>query len=193
MFKGKSFAAVALLVLVMFVAVGCGGREAEVEEPAVDTSAWGIDVPDWVISPPQSSDTIYGVANAESRQLNTAIRRARLRATDQLAGQLAQSIESFQEDYVQEMGEAADAEILSVFEQLTVRVVDEELHGVREVERAITRENGVFNAWVMVSANLDEVSRGFDEMERLETEFGREQAREQLRQRLDGDAVAPPE
>ncbi len=182
-------------VLALFVLAGCGGREAEVSEPASAASEqWGMDFgPSWAVSPPQSGDTIYGVANAQSRDLNNALRRATLRATDQIAGQLSQSIESFQEDYVQEMGEAADAEILSAFEQLTVRVVNEELHGVREVERAVNRENGVFDAWVMVSGDLDTLSSGLDEMERLETEFGREQARDQLRSRIDGNPVADPE
>ncbi|GEM_PF-6896202 len=184
---------VVMTVLFAFSLAGCfGAQEPEVEE---DDGEWGMDFgPSWAQSPPTEEGKLYGIANAQSRNLQTAIQRAELRATNQIAQQLGQSIQSWQEDYVQEMGEAADAEILSSFEQLTERVIDEELHGVREEERAVDQVDGVFDAWVMVSVDLDQVSQQFDEMERLETEFSREQARQRMDESIDGrDSVAEPE
>ncbi|MGM0381642.1 MAG: hypothetical protein ACQEP7_06610 [bacterium] len=176
--KIKKLLYIFISVFMVFAVIGCSSQQEGKKQ-------WGDDFgPEWAQNPPEKEGVLFEAANAKSRQLNIALQRANLRATNQLGQSLSQNIKSWQEDYQQEMGEAAESEVLSAFESLTERVVDEELRGVKEAERAVREEEGIYNAWVLVKLDMEKMANQFSEMERLETEFSREQAREKLDKRM---------
>lgn len=182
--KSKKFVFMLISIFMVFTLIGCAGQQAN------EGGSWGDDFPgpEWAESPQDQADeegVIFKAANAKSKQLNIALQRANLRATNQIAQQLGSAIKGWQEDYQQEMGQAAESEVLSSFESLSERVVDEELQGVKEVERAVKEEDGVYSAWVLMRLNLEDLNNQFSEMERINTEYSRDQAREQLDKNLE--------
>ncbi len=184
MFFRKTFFGLLILTLAGgLIFAGCSPQEADT---TAEADAWGEDFgPRWAMNLPEEENSIFGAGNARSRDLNNAIRRANLQATQQIAQAINQTIQSWEEEYIQEMGDAADGEILQASESLLERIVEEDLQGVREVERAVQEDEGVYNAWVLVELNFDDLENQFSEMERLETEFSREEARRRFQDRLD--------
>ncbi len=175
-----------LLILTLSGGLLFAGCAPQQPDTTAEEDTWGEDFgPEWAMNLPQEEGSLFGAGNARSRDLNNAIRRANLQATTQISQTLSSTIQSWEEEYIQEMGDAAEGEILQASEAIQERIVEEELQGVREVERAVQQENGVYNAWVLVELNMEEFAEQFGEMERLETEFSREEARQRFQERLD--------
>ncbi|MCO4320035.1 hypothetical protein [Aliidiomarina quisquiliarum] len=176
--------------------------------------------PQWAMQPPApDGSAVYGVGISESKNLNHAMRTARLRAEFDVAGQLKGELSGSNRDMTRgnSSGEVTESQLF-----LIDRIVDSvPVVGYQVVESETVIMNGKIHAFVLLRLPFDEFNQvlqsqrnsevnnqmraEFDDLERrlavrrqlreqeIEAEHRREQDRYELRARTLREANAPPE
>jgi hypothetical protein len=143
-----------------------------------------IDAPDWYSDPPKDDDRVIGVATATSRDLQTALDKARQDGRVEIARQLDLRVAGLSKRFVEETGLNEDAEILGMFNQVSKTVVSDSISGSRQAKQKLDREGGTYRAFVMMEMPIGEASARFLEkiraQERLYTRFRASEAFKEL-------------
>jgi hypothetical protein len=163
-------------------ASGCGPSKRPPRQAHKDVPR--IEAPDWYEHPPRDDDRLIGVATATSRDLQTAIDKARQDGRVEIARQLDVRIGSLSKRFVEETGLNEDAELLGTFTQVSKNVVSDSLSGTRTAKQKLDREGGTYRAFVMVDMPIGEANARFLEkiraQERLHTRLRATEAFEEL-------------
>ncbi len=174
------------LVLAGFVGImlqGCGGSAPE-PEPMADTGP----CPSWFSMPPEDPDFLYAPATATSRDLQTAMDKAKLSGRAQLAAQVETHIEGLQTRFNEEIGLAEESKILDKFSQAMRGVIDQTLRGSRAKESSSKKEGSVWRACVLMEvpvATADgNVVDAISKDEEMYTRFRESQMFQQLEYQL---------
>jgi len=143
-----------------------------------------IDAPDWYTKPARENDRLIGVATATSRDLQTAVDKAKQDGRVDIARQLDLRVEGLSKRFVEETGLDADAELLGEFSQVSKTVVSDSLSGTRLTKQKLDREGGTYRAYVEMEMPIGEANARFLEkirsQERLHTKVRSSEAYEEL-------------
>jgi hypothetical protein len=165
-------------LLLPLAAIGCGAPKQKV------STVPKIDVPGWYAEPPHDNDRLVGVATATSRDLQTAIDKAKQDGRVEIARQLDVRIGGLSKRFVEETGLNEDAELLGMFSQVSKTVVSDSLNGTRMSRQKLDREGGTYRAYVMMEMPIGEANARFLEkirsQERLHTRVHASEAFEEL-------------
>ena len=143
-----------------------------------------VDAPGWYKDPPRDDDRLIGVATATSRDLQTAIDKAKQDGRVEIARQLDLRVAGLSKRFVEETGLNEDAELLGMFSQVSKTVVSDSLSGTRQTKQEIDREGGTYRAYVEMEMPIGEANARFLEkirsQERLHTRVRASEAFEEL-------------
>ena len=143
-----------------------------------------IDAPDWYTSPDRDNDRLIGVATATSRDLQTAVDKAKQDGRVDIARQLDVRVAGLSKRFVEETGLDQDAELLGMFTQVSKTVVSDSLSGTRLAKQKLDREGGTYRAYVEMEMPIGEANARFLEKiratERLHTRVRSSEAFEEL-------------
>ena len=143
-----------------------------------------IDAPGWYTEPDRDDDRLIGVATATSRDLQTAIDKAKQDGRVEIARQLDVRIGGLSKRFVEETGLNEDAELLGMFTQVSKTVVSDSLNGTRLTKQELDREGGTYRAYVEMEMPIGEANARFLEKirshERLNTRVRASEAYEEL-------------
>jgi LPP20 lipoprotein len=143
-----------------------------------------IDAPDWYTDPARDDDRLIGVATATSKDLQTAVDKAKQDGRVEIARQLDVRVAGLSKRFVQETGLNEDAELLGMFTQVSKTVVSDSLNGTRISKQKLDREGGTYRAYVQMEMPIGEANARFLEkirsQERLHTRLRASEAFEEL-------------
>jgi hypothetical protein len=143
-----------------------------------------FDAPHWYVDPPHDNDRLIGVATATSRDLQTAIDKAKQDGRVEIARQLDLRVGGLSKRFVEETGLNEDAELLGMFSQVSKTVVSDSLSGTRMTKQELDREGGTYRAYVEMEMPIGEANARFLEKirshERLHTRVRASEAFEEL-------------
>jgi hypothetical protein len=143
-----------------------------------------FDAPSWYTDPKRDDDHLIGVATATSRDLQTAVDKAKQDGRVEIARQLDVRVAGLSKRFVQETGLNEDAELLGMFTQVSKTVVSDSLNGTRVSNQELDREGGVYRAYVEMEMPIGEANARFLEklrsQERLHTRLRSSEAFEEL-------------
>ena len=139
----------ALLCLLLAAAVGCGSKTTNLTpSPHKETLK---NMPDWYLEPGVSDDHLFAAATATSKDVQTAVNKAKVRARTDLAAQMQTRMTNLTKDFQEETGEADDSEYLQYFSSSTKAVTDQVLSGSRVENKLPVIEGDVWRAYVLMS------------------------------------------
>jgi hypothetical protein len=155
----RSYLAPVILVMAA-LAWGCASDGPSPSQSLAQSIAEnsGLDLPDFVLNPPQQKDTIFGIGSAkmsigsDSQTIDLATARAR----QSLAFQLNTNVQSMITDYVRESGAQDETSGTALMEILGRQLTDTKLVGATPVKTVKTND-GTF--WVQVSYNKAEAAK----------------------------------
>ena len=143
-----------------------------------------IDAQDWYTDPASDDDRLIGVATATSKDLQTAVDKAKQDGRVEIARQLDVRVAGLSKRFVQETGLNEDAELLGMFTQVSKTVVSDSLNGTRLSKQELDREGGTYRAYVQMEMPIGEANARFLEkirsQERLHTRLRASEAFEEL-------------
>lgn len=143
-----------------------------------------IDAPEWYTDPARDDDRLIGVATATSKDLQTAVDKAKQDGRVEIARQLDVRVAGLSKRFVQETGLNEDAELLGMFTQVSKTVVSDSLNGTRLSKQELDREGGTYRAYVQMEMPIGEANARFLEkirsQERLHTRLRASEAFEEL-------------
>ena len=143
-----------------------------------------IDAPGWYTDPARDDDRLIGVATATSRDLQTAIDKAKQDGRVEIARQLDVRVGGLSKRFVEETGLNEDAELLGMFTQVSKTVVSDSLSGTRLSKQKLDREGGTYRAYVEMEMPIGEANAKFLEkiraQDRLHTRLRASEAFEEL-------------
>ena len=176
-------AAIIHCVLPLLALVACGGPRTF--DLAPRSAADAIDnAPGWMMEVPQDDDHVTAAATATSRDFQIAVDKARSTAQVDLAQQLGARMANLTRQFQEEVGMAADSQLLTEFSSVTKAVVDETLVGARMVKRRLMPERNVYRAYVLMQLPVGEANhvllRKLKSDEALYTRFRASQAYAEL-------------
>jgi hypothetical protein len=127
---------------------------------------------------------LFGVATATSRDLQTAIDKAKQDGRVEIARQLDLRVGGLSKRFVEETGLNEDAELLGMFTQVSKTVVSDSLNGTRLTKQQLDREGGTYRAYVEMEMPIGEANARFLQRirshERLNTRIRASEAYEDL-------------
>lgn len=169
--------AIALGLLGMFLAAGCGGGGPVPDMAPDDPRA---DWPRWYFEDHAEEGLIFAKGTATSRDAQFAIQKATLAADDALSAQVRTRYENLVTQFREEVGIGADAQFLEKTTAVTKRALERALVNKEYRTDDVIREDGIWRAFVL-STLPDQVAEiallgAITEDEELYTRFRESQA-----------------
>ena len=169
-------------LVVLLAGVSCASKKHN-QGPKV-ANVPKIDAPGWFTDPDKDNDRLIGVATATSRDLQTAVDKAKQDGRVEIARQLDVRVKGLSKRFVEETGLNQDAELLGMFTQVSKTVVSDSLNGTRQTKQQLNREGGTYRAYVEMEMPIGEANARFLEKirshERLNTRVRASEAYEDL-------------
>lgn len=141
------------LLLAITTAASCGGPKTTDLTPVSSRDVLK-DMPAWYLTVPQDDESLFAVGSATSRDMATALEKAKLVARGDLAQQLSTGLASLTNSFQEETGLGDDSEFLTQFSAATKAVTDEVLLGSRVDKQELLPEKDIYRAYVLVSLPL---------------------------------------
>jgi len=126
------------------------------------------------------SGGIAVVGIGESKSLELALNKAKTRGRVELAQMLETKIESLQKDFVEEVGLAADAQLLAQFSSTSQAITSQEIQGSAAKELKYEIIDGTVTAYALMELNPKLVMNQLAQEEELYTRFRATKAFENL-------------
>jgi hypothetical protein len=170
-----------LASLSLLTAFSCGHKDTVTNVPK---NVPKIDAPGWYTDPERENDRLIGVATATSRDLQTAVDKAKQDGRVDIARQLDVRVAGLSKRFIEDTGLDQDAELLGMFTQVSKTVVSDSLNGTRLTKQKLDREGGTYRAYVEMEMPIGEANARFMEKirshERLHTRVRSSEAFEEL-------------
>ena len=166
---GKLFLFTFLTVLILF---SCQTSEDNIS-----------DLPDFVLNPPVTDNSLYGVGYAKMSKLSLAKTVAATNARADIARQIETVVQASVTDYTQEAGVGDSTQVISYVESITREITDQKLNGARPVRYEQDVDGGL---WVLMELPVSEVRTAVSDSfsRRNDAVFAEVQAQDALK-RLD--------
>ena len=145
--KSYKTSIIAVAVIAAFSA-GCASTPTATAPLQVAPSKVSNAIPGWFIDPPAStSEEIYAVGTALSRDLSMSVIKATLDADTQMAHKIAGEVNNLTKDYKQEVGDDFSQSTQSVSNKTATNV---KVIGAIPVKKVILPEGGGFRTYVLI-------------------------------------------
>ena len=176
-----------LLCALLAGIAGCGGKTTNLTpSPHKETLK---NMPDWYLEPGIGDDHLFAAATATSKDVQTAMNKAKIRARADLATQMQTRMTNLTKDFQEETGEADDSEYLQYFSSATKAVTDQVLSGSRVEKKHPVIEGDVWRAYVLMSLPIGAANQLLMERikanEKVYTQFRATKAFAELEQELE--------
>lgn len=162
-------------LLLVFIAIGCGGQKA------LQKADLG-DIPDWYSNPPRDPNPdnpkmIYGVATEVSQDMQFAINKAETGARANIARQVESTIQGLMAKFREETGSGQDPQLLQMSTEVEKNVVNAKLVGARIAKQQIVRDGNLYRAYVLVEYSTEAAKKALlEEIKRNEQAYTRYRA-----------------
>jgi hypothetical protein len=170
--------------MLLLAAMSCASHKHKQTAGNAPKNVPKFDAPHWYTDPPKDNDHLFGVATATSRDLQTAIDKAKQDGRVEIARQLDLRVGGLSKRFVEETGLNEDAELLGMFTQVSKTVVSDSLNGTRLTKQQLDREGGTYRAYVEMEMPIGDANARFLERirshERLNTRVRASEAYEEL-------------
>lgn len=113
-----------------------------------------LKVPRWYVNPPKDRKRLIAVAAATSRDLQTAIDKAKQEGRAEIARQLDVKMKALTKRLIEESGLGEHADLQDVFTKTTESVITDSLPGTRVAKQELGEAKGGFRAYVMMEMRL---------------------------------------
>jgi hypothetical protein len=175
----KRMGFVTVLTIMVVVFAGCaGGKKMNAPSGAKMT------VPEWYVNPPKDDDRMISATTATSKDLQTAVDKAKQDARAEIARQLDLRMTGLSKRFVEETGLGEDAELLDMFTQVSKSVISDSLVGSRVAKQQLDQEGAIYRAYVMMEMPIGEANARLigkiKAQERLYTRFRASQTYDEL-------------
>jgi hypothetical protein len=166
----------------LLVVTACTSLQSTPETRARVKSA-----PDWYLDRPTSNSYIYGVATAESQDMNFAIEMAQSMARADIGRQMDIRFTELQKRFQDQTRVTDGSEMLQQFTTAYKQVISQTLTGVRIKSQNVIPGNGVYVVYSMMEMPIGDANRAFIEnLRRTEALYTRFRASE-MYQELDNE------
>lgn len=167
-----------LTFVVSLFVVGCGSSKSTVEQ-TIDAA------PDWYSNVPKSDDMLYAAVTATSQDMQLAVNKAQADARNQISQQMEVKYSALTQRFQEEVGLAADSELLEQYTSSYKAVVSQVLNGSRATDQEIIPEGeSGYRAFVLMEMPIGQASQQLLEQIRqnqlMYTRFRASQAYEEL-------------
>lgn len=180
--------AIACAVLAI-MATGCATTVPTAAAPLqVAPEKAAAHIPAWFVSPPQSSsENIFVVGTAVSRDMAMSIQKASLDAETHLASKIAGQVSSMTKDYKREVGDVFTQSTEIVTNKLTAEV--KIIGGVID-KKQITPEGGGFRTYVLIRypIAMNKMLQNY-EAQRVTPKTNQEKAEAEMEKRIEAQKV----
>lgn len=181
-YLARTLSTLALAVVAVGL-IGCSGSDGVATDEAVE------EMPQWMADVPEDPSYLFGTATSTSQKMQTAIDKAQTQARGEVAGQLETEFQGLTRQFEEEVGEDQDAVFLEQFTQVQQEVVSQTMTGAAPRERAVTTEDGLYRAYVLVELPIgqaaQELMSQLEQNEEAYTRFRQSQAFEELREEVE--------
>ena len=176
-----------LLGLLLPLVAACGSKSTNLTpSPQKETIK---NMPEWYLEPGVDEDHLYAAATATSKDVQTAVDKAKARARGDLATQMQTRMTNLTKDFQEETGEADDSEYLQYFSATTKSVTDQVLSGSRVEKKHPVIEGDIWRAYVLMSLPIGPANKLLMEKikanEKVYTQFRATKAFEELQEELE--------
>lgn len=141
-----------VLFITLFL-TGCGTTKGPNLAPE-PTGKVMKNIPDWYINTPKKDGFRYAGATATSRDLQIAVNKATLDASNQLAGAMDSEMNALVKRVREETGISTDSDILDRFSQTQEQIISTALKDYEIVKKEILEEKSdsqdIFRAYILV-------------------------------------------
>ncbi|HID09921.1 MAG TPA: hypothetical protein EYP17_01285 [Candidatus Latescibacteria bacterium] len=145
--------------------------------------------PEWFSNPPRDPDFLYATATATSRDVQLAINKAKTEGRAELASQLEVRLQGLRKKFDEEVGLGEDAELLSMYSQVTKEVLSQVLVGTRVAKQYTKREGMVWRACVLMELPIGAANKALVDRikanERMYTRFRASQSFQELEKEVE--------
>jgi len=167
-----------LTLLVSLFVIGCGSSKSTVER-TIDAA------PDWYTNVPTSDDMLYAAVTSTSQDMQIAVNKAQADARNQISQQMEVKYSALTQRFQEEVGLAADSELLEQYTSSYKAVVSQVLNGSRATDQEIIPEGeSGYRAFVLMEMPIGQASQQLLEQIRqnqlMYTRFRASQAYEEL-------------
>ena len=120
-------------------------------EPGTEAARKTLEnVPDWYPNVPSDPNYLFAAVSATSKDMQLAVDKAKQEGRAELAAQLETKVEGLTKKFDQEVGLNEDAELMSMYTQVSKSVMSTMLNGSRLAKQEVVPENGIFRAFVLM-------------------------------------------
>lgn len=154
-----------------------------------ETKALVSVAPKWYSSPPRSDDAFFGVATAESKDMQVSVDKAQAAARASLAQQMETKFSGLQKRFSEEVGQSGSAEFLDQFTSAYKLVTSQELTGTRVKEQETLPGEGIYRTFVMMELPIGPANKALRDklasQQALYTRFRATQAFKDLNEEIE--------
>jgi len=170
-------------LIVLFFVSGCGGSKTGLSDVSEG------DIPDWYMNVPQDPNYIFAARTSTSQDMQLAIDKAATDGRAEIGRQVETKVQAMQKKFDEETGMGKDAQLLSMFTSASKTVVSTSLSGSRISKQKISKDGGVFRAYVLMeypigAANAELVNQ-IKKNEQMYTRFRASQTFDELEKETD--------
>lgn len=141
MIKQRIYSSLGLVVimLISIIFVGCGKS---------------IRPPSWYPTPPQDPNYLFAAITATSRDQQLAVDKAKQDGRMDISAQIEARVSGLIKKFDEEVGRTEDSELLGMYTQVSMTVVDQTLVGCRARQQVIQKEGELYRAYVLMEVSL---------------------------------------
>lgn len=133
----------------------------EKEEAKADRIEETVDeLPDWFLKPPTAAHSVFATGTATSPDLQLAMDKAVLSAKRTLADRIGSTLNSKMKEFVTEVGQGEDAEVISEVERVTTNLIAEvNAAGYSQKEAKVLAQGSAYRAYVLLQYPVGKANR----------------------------------
>jgi len=147
---------ITLFILVLLI-ISCGGTKQKVSTQTESESP----CPDWFTTVPEDPDFLYSAATTTSKDLQFAINKAKQLASLDIGNQMERQLSGLTKQFMEEVGEGEDSELVSQFTTVSKSVVSTNLSGCKAKYQTTKKEGSVWRACILMQYPIGEANAQF--------------------------------
>ncbi len=149
----KKITSVTMITTLALLLVGCGSTKGPDLTPDANRKTIK-NVPDWFMNTPKKEGFKYHSATATSQDLQMAIDKATLNASNALAGQMDSEMNAVVKRAQEETGLGSDSQVIDQFSQAQEQIISQSLKDYSIAEKEIQEERSnndyIYRAYVLI-------------------------------------------
>ena len=136
-------------------------EEVKKEEAKIEAATQTVDeLPDWYTNLPQDQHCIYAAGTARSPDLQLAMDKAGLNAKRSLADRINSALSSKMKEFVTEIGQGEDTEVVSEVERVTSNLITEvNVSGYNQKNAKVLSQGSKYRVYVLLCYPVGKANR----------------------------------